>query len=88
MICFPYTKVMNAYEFDVTSDGLAWIESPRAGAELRFRSFRDGTETLLWTLEKRSDFGIDLRPDLGVVLFTQVDQESTELMLVEGFRRP
>jgi Tol biopolymer transport system component/predicted Ser/Thr protein kinase len=79
-------KLANAYDFDVTPDGLAWLDSLGAGGRLWFRSFHDGSERVLHTLARPGEVGLDFRPDLGFALFTQVDQESSELMLVEGFR--
>ncbi len=79
-------KLGNPYDFVVTSGGIAWLDSIQAGGQLRFRSLGDGSERVLYTLPRRCEVGLDFRPDLGFALITQVDQESTELMLVEGFR--
>ena len=39
---------------------------------------------MLPALEKRVAFGVSVSPDNRAVLYTQADQESTELLLVEN----
>ena len=73
-------------DFDVGADGIYYIDTPRAGARILLHPFDGAVETLLGTLEKRTSFGVAVSPDERTLLYTQYDQESTELMLVDRFR--
>ncbi|MBK9090961.1 MAG: PD40 domain-containing protein [Holophagales bacterium] len=73
-------------DFDVGADGIYFIDTPRAGARILLHPFGGSAETLLGTLEKRTSFGVTVAPDERTLLYTQYDQESTELMLVDRFR--
>jgi Tol biopolymer transport system component len=73
-------------DFDVTELGIYYIDSPRAGAKLRLLRFSDGSDTVLGALEKRVSFGVAASPDNRAVLYTEYDQESTELMLMDRFQ--
>ena len=73
-------------DFDIGADGIYFIDKPRAGARILLHPFGGSVETLLGTLEKRTSFGIAVSPDERTLLYTQYDQESTELMLVDRFR--
>ncbi len=71
---------------DVTATGLYYLNSAMPGGQLRFLRFSDGSDTLLFTLEKRSGFGLAACPDDSCVLYTSFDVDTTELMYVEKFR--
>ena len=73
-------------DFDVTPEGIAFIDAPRAGARLAFRPFDGGPERLLHTMEKRTSFGVAVSPDGTSLLFSRYDQESTEILTVDRFR--
>lgn len=73
-------------DFDLLADGIVYVDSPLAGARLVLRGFRGQPERMLATLGKRTSFGVAVSPDETTVLYTQVDVETTELMLVDGFR--
>lgn len=75
-------------DFDVTSTGIYFIDSMDAGAKIRFHRFRDGADVVLGTVEKRPSFGLAASPDDSAVLYSQFDQESTEVMLLERIRIP
>lgn len=73
-------------DFDVTAAGIYYLEGSQAGARVHLRRFADGSDPVLATLTKRPSFGLSACPDDTCVLFSQVDQESTELTLLQGFR--
>jgi dipeptidyl aminopeptidase/acylaminoacyl peptidase len=73
-------------DFDVGADGIYYIDTPRPGPRILFHPFNGSAETLLGPLGKRTSFGVALSPDERALLYTQYDQESTELMLTERFR--
>jgi Tol biopolymer transport system component len=72
-------------DFDVTAQGITWIDRASRPA-LRRRPLTEGPETLLAELPRKSSFGLSVSPDGATILFTQVDLETSELMLVDGFR--
>ena len=71
---------------DVTATGIYYLTSARPGGQLRVHRFADGSDTLLYTLEKRTGFGLAAAPDDSAVLFTSYDVDTSELMYVERFR--
>ncbi|MBZ5585543.1 MAG: DUF5050 domain-containing protein [Acidobacteriia bacterium] len=73
-------------EFDVTGQGIYYLDSAQAGGKVRLLRFSDGRDVALGSLEKRESFGLAASPDDRAVLYTQFDQESTELVLVNRFR--
>ena len=73
-------------DFDVTGAGIYYIDSGQAGAKLRLMRFSDGRDIVLGAVEKRVSFGLAASPDDTAVLYSQFDQESTELVLVDRFR--
>lgn len=73
-------------DFDVTPDGIAFIDAPSAGARLALHPFGGGAEKVLHTMEKRTSFGVAVSRDASWLLFSQYDQESTEILTVDRFR--
>jgi hypothetical protein len=57
---------------------------------LEFFSFATGKVTLLATLEKRISYfgfaGLDVSPDGRWLIWQQLDQEGSDIMLMENFR--
>jgi len=66
----------------VTRGGIYFL----AGRELRYLSFATGTNKLILTAPKPTDWGLSVSPDEHWLLYTQVDQSGSDLMLVESFR--
>jgi len=72
--------------FDVTATGIYYVDLPTKGAKLRFHRFSDGSDTVLFPLEKRSTIGVSACPDDSCVLFAQYDVDANELMAMEDVR--
>ena len=73
-------------DFDVSAEGITWIDSAGRHPALRRLRLPDGPETLLARLPHRVAFGVSVAPGSNDILYTQLDLETSELMLVEGFR--
>ena len=59
---------------------------PSAPASIQFLSFADGAITTIIGIAKPVFVGLTVSPDGRSLLYTQIDQESSDLMLVERFR--
>jgi Tol biopolymer transport system component/DNA-binding winged helix-turn-helix (wHTH) protein len=57
-----------------------------AAASIQFLSFADGAITTIIVIAKPVFVGLTVSPDGKSLLYTQIDQESSDLMLVERFR--
>jgi hypothetical protein len=53
---------------------------------LRFYEFSSGRTTTLLSTRQTPWYGLSVAPDRRSILYTQVDQEGADLMLVENFR--
>jgi hypothetical protein len=53
---------------------------------IEFLSFATGKISSIATSEKSMENGLTISPDRRWILYTQIDQSATELMLVENFR--
>jgi Tol biopolymer transport system component len=56
-----------------------------SGQELAFLDFANSQVTSLVTIPRAVTFGLALSPDERVILYSQIDQVSSDLMLVENF---
>jgi Tol biopolymer transport system component/predicted Ser/Thr protein kinase len=72
-------------DFDVSPEGITWVDSTERHPALRRLRLPDGPETVLARLPRRVSFGVSVAPGGNDVLYTQLDLETSELMLVEGF---
>ncbi len=74
--------------FTISEAGI--FHMPRRGkngrSSIMFYDFSDGSNTLVFVPEKPLSAGISVSPDGSHVLFSQIDREGSDLMLVEGFR--
>jgi hypothetical protein len=68
--------------FAATRAGIYFI----TGQELRFFSFATGKSKTILSIPKPVTFGLSVSPDEQWLLYTQVDQEGSDLMVVENFR--
>ena len=76
-------------DFAVVDAGIYFIPARHAStavSSIRYYSFATGEITLIATTGNRAENGLTISPDGQWILFTQVDQSATELMLVENFR--
>ncbi len=72
-----------AFHFSVTSKGVAFV---RSGKLIEFLDFATNKVSQVAKLDKWMKCGLSVSPDRRHVLFSQADESSSELMLVEGFR--
>jgi Tol biopolymer transport system component len=69
----------------VTRDGLWFIPAPAGeGAVLKFLSF-DGKVRTIAKVSKPVSWGLTVSPDQRTVLYSQIDQNGSDLMLVDRF---
>ena len=74
--------------FVVVDAGIYFIPTPAAGAgssSINFLSFATGKIRSVATTDRPAD-GLSVSPDGRWILYTQLDQNVSELMLVENFR--
>ena len=69
------------YAFSVTRGGLYFI----AERELQYRSFVTGESKTILTIQKPTALSMSVSPDEHWLLYTQIDQGGSDLMLVENF---
>jgi hypothetical protein len=75
--------------FAVMDSGIYFIPTPPAGAtssSIQFFSFDTGKIRSIAATEKPALHGLTISPDGRWILYTQLDQSATELMLVENFQ--
>lgn len=73
--------------FVVTPDGIFFVRGPANGASsIRFFSFKTGATTFVAPMEGPAAMGLSLSSDGRYILYSETEQQSTELMLVENFR--
>jgi hypothetical protein len=57
-----------------------------APASIQFLSFADGQIKTVISIPKPVFVGLTVSPDGQSLLYTQIDQEGSDIMLVENFR--
>jgi hypothetical protein len=74
--------------FAPVAQGLYFIArgKPNASASIQFLSFADGKVRTLTAIMKPVMLGFTISPDGQSLLYTQIDQQGSDLMLVENFR--
>lgn len=74
--------------FAVLDHGVYFIprRGPTAPASIQFLDFNDGAITTIIEIAKPVFVGLTASPDGQSLLYTQIDQEVSDLMLVERFR--
>ena len=72
--------------FAVVHDGIYFIPKPRlpGDASIQFLRFADGRIQRIASIEKPPFVGLSVSRDGRFLLYTQVDQEGSDLMLVEN----
>jgi hypothetical protein len=86
------TKVLDSvYRFAgyaISQQGVYFFSQAEAGgrSEIRFCEFATGTTRNVLTVERPVDNHIAISPDNSAILYTQLDQSGSDLMLVENFR--
>ena len=80
--------IQKAFE-KVAQNGIYYITSSPKGRSLRFLEFDSGSSTELASLpsiENSIASGLAVSPDRKTILYSQIDQAGSDLMIVEGFR--
>jgi len=75
--------------FVVVDAGIYFIPTPAAGAtssSINFLSFATGKIRPVATTDRPAQGGLTVSPDGRWILYSQLDQAASELMLVENFR--
>lgn len=73
--------------FAVTRQGIWYISMPEHGRRcLRFRRFADGSTRTVAEIDRPVSWGLTVSPDGRDVLYSQVDQSGSDLMLIDNFR--
>jgi Tol biopolymer transport system component len=80
--------ISDATTFALTDQGIYFIprREPSAPASIQFLSFADGQIKTIITVAKPVFVGFTVSRDGQSLLYTQIDQEGSDLMLVEQFR--
>jgi Tol biopolymer transport system component len=81
-------SLSNDANFAVVEEGLYFIPVPDSSAStsLQFLSFKTGKINKINEINKPVSWGLAVSPDQRSFLWTQVDQASSDLVLVENFR--
>jgi Tol biopolymer transport system component len=83
-----FSEPMDEYAFAVTSGGMYFI--PAAGTQsrntIRYISFATGRSKELVRLDKSTGVGLAVSQDERWLLYSQLDQEGSDLMLMEDVR--
>src|SRR5262249_15434419 len=72
--------------FAVTQNGIYFISERGSQAGLMYFSFSTGISKAILTIEKPTHMGLAVSPDEQWLLYSQVDQSGSDLVLVENFR--
>jgi Tol biopolymer transport system component len=82
------TKIVDAIDswgnFAVADQGIYFV--PAAADSIQRYDFSSGKVTTVVRTEKPLDFGLAVTQDGGVIYYTQMDHERSELLLVENFQ--
>jgi Tol biopolymer transport system component len=76
------------YNWALTRSGIYFLNISATPNRLEFLDFATGGITPIWTLEKPAPpfGGLALSPDRKALLYCQIDQDDSYLMLVKNFR--
>jgi Tol biopolymer transport system component/DNA-binding winged helix-turn-helix (wHTH) protein len=73
--------------FAMAQDGIFFVPGDAGGTpSIRFFNFRTGAITVVAPIDGSPSDGLSVSPDGRYLLYSQTDQQSSELMLVENFR--
>jgi Tol biopolymer transport system component len=83
------TKVVESVQgnaFAMTSKGIYFVGLHSGGRAVEFYSFAANKVAAVATIHRPVSWGLSVSPDERFILYTQVDEASRDLMLVENFR--
>jgi Tol biopolymer transport system component len=74
--------------YAVVEDGIYFIPmpDPKSGGSIQFLNTATGRIQRIASIEKPGGIGLTVSPDRRWILYAQVDQAGSDLMLVENFR--
>jgi Tol biopolymer transport system component len=73
---------VNFGQFAVAASGAYFVSWPR----LQYLDFSTGKTKTILTLQKQTELGVSVSPDGRWLLYSQIDQGGSDLMLVDNFR--
>jgi serine/threonine protein kinase len=82
-------KSVYATNYEIGNQGIYFTEMPGAGRNgnsIKFFNFATGKITSIATIQGLPNWGLSVSPDKKFLLYTQMDQNGSDLMLVENFR--
>ncbi|HET7840801.1 MAG TPA: protein kinase [Terriglobia bacterium] len=81
-------SLLYGQNYAVVEDGIYFIprQDPRSGYSLQFLNTTTGKTQKIASIEKPLEVGLAVSPDRRRILYAQVDQGGSDLMLVENFR--
>jgi Tol biopolymer transport system component len=82
------TSLSHGENFAVVDEGIYFIPTPDPanGYSIQFLSFATRKITLITKIGKPVELGLSVSPDRKWILYSQIDERSSDLMLVENFR--
>ena len=73
--------------FAVGRKGIYFVApNPDGSSAVQFQSFATGKVTTIALIQRSLEFGLSVSPDERFILYTQVDQSGSDLLLVENFQ--
>jgi len=72
----------------ISASGIYYVDEPAPRARIRFRDFRTGRDSVVKVMSSAAWIGspgMSLSPDGSAMIFVQLDQFTSDLMLVEDF---
>lgn len=72
----------------ISSNGIYYVDEPAPRARIRFRNLRTGSDSIVKVMSNAArigSLGMSLSPNGSAMLFGQLDQYTSDLMLVEDF---
>jgi hypothetical protein len=81
------TTLRSVLNFVLAPDGIFFVPEPADDrSSIRFFNFRTRATTYVAPIQGSVAIGLSLSPDGRHILYSETDQQSSELMLVENFR--
>jgi hypothetical protein len=74
--------------FAITRDGIYWMRQDEQGTHwsIQYLRFANNQVSTVWNGKRPLDMGLAASPDGTYLLFSQLDYQSDDLVLVENFR--
>ncbi len=84
----PGARIGRKHAFAIVREGIYFIPRPDSAGRYSIQFFNFGTKRIrsLSTIEGPTDAYLSVSPDGRWILYSQMDQQGSDLMLVENFR--